>query len=90
MFCEIITQASFCSTYKCDEYKDYLIEHPFQPHGSRTFILSSTAIPIQIVQFVQCFRDRGDITASFFDREDLSIGANIRVAIQQCLNPSTP
>lgn len=68
---------------------DYLIEHPLQPHSSRTFIFISNAEPVQILQYIQCFRDRGDITTPFFDRENLSIGANILMAIQQCFKPST-
>ena len=67
----------------------YLIEHPFQPHSSRALIFSSTADPVQIVQFIQRLGDRCDITSPHFDREDLSVGANILVAIQQSLEPST-
>jgi hypothetical protein len=67
----------------------YLIEHPFQPHRSRALILSSTADPVQIVQFIQCLRDRRYVTTPFFDREDLPVGADVLMAIQQSFEPST-
>ena len=69
--------------------KDYLIEHPFQPHSSRALIFSGTADPVEIVQFIECLCDGRDIATPVFDRENLSIGANILVAIQQGFKPST-
>lgn len=69
--------------------KYYLIEHPFQPHSSRALIFSGTADPVEIVQFIECLCDGRDIATPVFDRENLPIGANILVAIQQGFKPST-
>ena len=65
-----------------------LVKHPFEPNRSRAFVLRSAREPIEIINSIESLDDRRHVLSSIHNREDLSVGTHVVVAVQQRFEPT--
>lgn len=68
----------------------YLVEHPFEADSGSALIFRGAVHPVQVENHVHVVLDGGEVVSALVNREDLTMGADVGVVVEQRLKPSTP